>query len=344
MKNPRLPHEELNRIRCEISLLRAKLKIFSDGSAMFEGESDITHTGLECHNDVSMKYEKLICVSHDLEEFLRKTNSHCGELRIKNNILKSKNSNILLIRHPEFYTENLYSVTSSISSTQSDGYGESEKFISFKHGFIYFSVPKVASQSMIRALKKYCRDSDYLHTNKSFSKLFELSPEIADFFKFSVVRHPYSRLVSCYIDKILNFNFKKKKMFENRGMETLPRSFVEFVDFVTSPKCEDLTTDIHLASQSFLLSSTDGALLLDAAVHLENFDEELAQLFEIMKLPLLHVAKIKNQRAQHLADLGLDPEIFIDDFFRSAALEQRISLRYARDYSFFSYDPLETTE
>ena len=133
-----------------------------------------------------------------------------------------------------------------------------------KYKAIYILVPKVATSSM----KKVCLESlginwdgkdVHLATLPYISKEEVLRNKYDSYFKFSFVRDPWNRIVSCYEDKI---NDKKIKPAYNgqifrsfrqyQGMR-VGMSFKEFVEVVA--KIPDRISDVHFRSQYDLLST-----------------------------------------------------------------------------------------
>jgi hypothetical protein len=94
--------------------------------------------------------------------------------------------------------------------------------ISHSHKFIYIHIPKCAGTSIEHALYKFASESKgsaFAIKEKAWrnKELFDLLERHPDYFSFTVVRNPYSRIVSVY------------KFF---GMEKSGLSFQEFAEKV----------------------------------------------------------------------------------------------------------------
>lgn len=226
----------------------------------------------------------------------------------------------------------------SISIKNNIRYSSIQKFISFKHRFIYFLCPKVASQTMKVNLFSFCGDVECIHTDKSLNELLLQHPEIGGFYKFSVVRHPFVRLVSGYIDKILHSDSAKNKMVI-RDFGSIPESFNDFVKRINDNKSNALNK--HWCSQESLLSNLNDKLIVDAVVHLENINTELNDLFNILGLENIELRKVKNTREMHNDLSDFDQNILSNNFFWSEEIESIVMDVYSKDYSSFGYLPFD---
>lgn len=107
-----------------------------------------------------------------------------------------------------------------------------------RRGFIYFRVPKAANSTIIVNLLDQVPDGPSKHAKRAFDRASSLSREevsgLAErFFLFSVVRDPYTRVVSAYLDKILR---RKPRADKVRTSLSLPAgteiSFTEFCRYL----------------------------------------------------------------------------------------------------------------
>ena len=68
--------------------------------------------------------------------------------------------------------------------------------ISAKYGFICLCVPKAASRSLITALRMAAEDAE-VHA-LPIAEVYRLRPEVAGYFSFALLRHPFTRALSWY--------------------------------------------------------------------------------------------------------------------------------------------------
>lgn len=319
--------QERNSLKMTIDAKQRQLEKLHHLKKVFKEERDVYRSWFENLQFIKLQYAKLNCLYNDLLSYSNKTELPHAKPEVQVNNISFP---IYLAPRP---LGNAFELQNE---------AESDKFISFDNKIIYFSVPKVASQSILVSLRNYCGGENYIHSKASWQELVEKYPEIGNFFKFTVVRHPYRRLVSCYIDKILNVTLDKNRMLEESSMEKIPSSFVDFVDFVVS--CPDKKANSHWASQTSLLSSSGGAFLVDAIVHLENLESELAHLFNRIGLTAPTIHKTKNTKLQHIERISdtfeISENLYDQSYFWSPEVDEKIRQRFQSDYLKFGYVPL----
>lgn len=140
------------------------------------------------------------------------------------------------------------------------------------------------------------------------------SPEV---FRFTSVRNPYERVVSCYLAKVARPNTSGlRKIMMERGDTTLLGFLVYVAE--TGPKARD----IHCRRMVDL--TDNGAIAFDAVVRHETFDADLTSVIERLAVPGLRIplqdpARPTNARQRMAAILGhaerrLAAEIYAEDF------------------------------
>lgn len=173
--------------------------------------------------------------------------------------------------------------------------------VSEKSRLIYCPIPKAASSNWKFLIRKFEGLDDYSELKKAhlpetsgLRYLTDYSPGeverlLADpsFLKFAFVREPYSRAVSCYMDKFLNkaeyyvqseYRNFLAELFDWRyarslDVETAPRpSFVEFVDELA--KQSPLAMNEHWRPQSLLCGF--GEIPYDFIGRMENLRDDTA--------------------------------------------------------------------
>lgn len=109
---------------------------------------------------------------------------------------------------------------------------KSEKLISDNYKFIYIAVPKSATRSMMNVFYWEPRYNFFCSLHNGETSEIVAKRNYSKYFKFGFVRNPWSRVVSCFLDKIKKANQDKKKYILNRYPElNLKMSFEEFVFF-----------------------------------------------------------------------------------------------------------------
>lgn len=164
----------------------------------------------------------------------------------------------------------------------------------------------------------------------------ELDKKYADHFRFTFVRNPYSRIVSCYKDKIMNEARPTKHVkfatrisgasapLMNTGNFFPGMSFKEFVREIA--RIPDDRADIHYRSQFCFVTDKNKRMLVDFVGKLENSAEDLKHVCEKLGIDTIPELPHKNRTTQGYRE-------YYD--YETKALVQE---RYMRDFEIFGYD------
>ncbi len=199
--------------------------------------------------------------------------------------------------------------------------------ISHKYKFIYIGIPKTAT----RSFRSYFYDehkADYkaeMHeTRGGFEKALR---KYKDYYKFSFVRHPVYRTLSCYQSKIAHGDLSLLK--RARILSFYPglepgMSFHDFVRWLNSAEGSDTQADRHWMSQYKFLYDENGAKLCDFVGRYEHLESDLELVRRTLGLPdfmLPRVGWISHSEDQ------VNPDT-----------RNLIEQRYAKDYHLFGFD------
>jgi len=141
--------------------------------------------------------------------------------------------------------------------------------ISIKNKYVYMETPKVACSTIKKCLHLMefggTIPSEYgcIH-NKRQSPLYGLldfdNDDIInlfdgdDYFRFSFVRNPFTRVLSAYLDKIHSMHDKRDFFLAKAGLpSSSPVTFFEFLNSIKN--IPDYEKDIHWAPLSYLLQA-----------------------------------------------------------------------------------------
>ncbi len=169
-----------------------------------------------------------------------------------------------------------------------------EKIVSRRYRYLWICNPKVASRSIMAALRSADPGAEVIH-DKSVSGIHALYPEALDYFSFAFIRHPFDRALSFYSE--IHFSperyqgsqrrHKKEKRqgFLDRyhGLEEAS-SFDDYCRWLNTPYGSDAFADRHFRSQHLLLRRDDGRLP-DFIGRLENMDEDLKRVAVKVGMP-----------------------------------------------------------
>lgn len=145
-------------------------------------------------------------------------------------------------------------------------------------------ISSVRSMLLDKLQVEYDKDR-YNTIHRKANRLFRYIPikqvcKMEDIFRFSIVRNPFDRLVSCYKNKILEENYYPiQKGYGSMFYKEMP--FCEFVYVVS--RIPDLLSDRHFRSQySYLYYK--GKLVVDYLARFENLEQDLFYVVSKCKL------------------------------------------------------------
>jgi len=203
----------------------------------------------------------------------------------------------------------------------------------------YISIPKCASSSIRNHLTQHQQQSCEITKNLSKSDLkfcakTSLSPRQIielreEFYLFSFVRNPLSRLYSCYRDKVVNNARRRDRCSLSPYQINFGMSFDEFVSRVV--EIPDKIADQHFRSASSFLMHK-GELLVDYVGKFEQFNDDWEVIASKFDLPAPERTKRVSGPAAALKEIPISPSVL------AMVIE-----RYANDLDTFDYrDELES--
>jgi len=205
------------------------------------------------------------------------------------------------------------------------------------HSFLYFETPKVACSSIKRTLQllelgNLGTPPDSVH-DKRISVLYgavssgwslEEIFRARQLFRFTFVRNPYTRILSCYLEKILQDATERRRHQQWLGFtQQEPVSFLEFLQGID--RIPERNRDIHWMSQSATIN--DPFVLYDYIGRFERLDEDFHEVLNRIGVraeapPLQQIHHHKTDAQSRLAEyygtaeLALARRIYEADFPR----------------------------
>ena len=188
---------------------------------------------------------------------------------------------------------------------------------------IYFINPKCASTTikafMAATDQTLDVDSKKIGQKGAFGRADrteDISPYL-DYFKFTFVRNPWDRLVSCYLEKVIRL----RKWPEIFGYSP---SFADFVAVVHGIPDEE--ADIHYRSQYLNLIDSSGNLVVNFVGRVETLHDDMKAVASVRSLvySLAHFRK-SNGRKRYQKYYGKKTRDLVGE-------------RYARDIKLFGYE------
>ena len=202
-----------------------------------------------------------------------------------------------------------------------------EKIVSRRYRFVWICTPKVASRSMIAALRAADPDADVIR-GRTLDEILMARPEATDYFRFAFLRHPCHRAYSFYADKhVLALRSRDAHRWFIRpyyGLR-LGMSFLELCHWLNTPAGSDAFADRHWLSQSLQLRSADGRLP-DFLGSYERLDADWRAIAEHVGMPFDELPRLNVRTTGQMAETALDDDI--------VAL---LHLCYARDFELAGY-------
>jgi len=133
-----------------------------------------------------------------------------------------------------------------------------------KYKAIYFYIPKVASTTLLTSFSQIAYGRQIPIRQMPTVKENQMDKRYKDYYKFSFVRNPFDRIVSCFQDKVLKGGL-------DFGSDV--KSFGDFASKVCLIPDQD--SNMHFKSQHrFLTGGHNDALWTDYIGRFENLDRD----------------------------------------------------------------------
>ncbi|MBU3071675.1 sulfotransferase family protein [Aestuariicella sp. G3-2] len=133
--------------------------------------------------------------------------------------------------------------------------------ISHSGKFIYFRIPKSANSTVVASLSYAetgvlpSEQADIRKIKKSYSLPSTVSRSdmgsVNDYYKFSIVRNPYTRIVSAYVDKVHRGKPEKAKVARYFSRDV--NEHISFDEFLSYLESGGIYEDAHWAPQTDLI-------------------------------------------------------------------------------------------
>lgn len=164
--------------------------------------------------------------------------------------------------------------------------------ISRKYKFIYFEVPKCGTRTVLSAFNcatKYGVNNSNFDYKCKRIRWEKYKNRWDKYFKFTFVRNPFDRIVSCYISKVVNpIPIQIDVLLKPYGLWA-NMSFTEFVEKI----CESDNYNEHWAPQYLLIPE------VDFIGKVENFNNDILYIttkigIEPLNIKIMNSSNIKN--------------------------------------------------
>lgn len=186
--------------------------------------------------------------------------------------------------------------------------------ISHKKKFLWYRVAKVGTRTILHHFKTHNVSLDVEHASamRYMPKLY------TEYFKFAFVRNPWDRLVSCWVDKVLDgkgsiFNFREWDL-------TRMNQFENFVEFAS--RLDLKTCDRHLRLQCELLDLNN----VDYLGRLETFANDFVSICNHLGIKCEEIISCNVSKRKPYPDYYTDK------------LRDKVFQMYRKDIQMFGYE------
>ena len=178
---------------------------------------------------------------------------------------------------------------------------------------LWYRVAKVGTRTIYNAFEKAGADV-YDQQVMFYSRPANLYP---DYFSFAFIRNPWDRLVSCWKDKVLAYNYFQLSSEEHAKM----KRFHYFVECLQNADIDH--ADPHLRPQSRLVAIDN----LDFVGHFENFSGDLQQVLRKLQADEISIKKLNASANRKNYRKYYDDE-----------LQRKVAHIYRQDIERFAYE------
>ena len=193
-------------------------------------------------------------------------------------------------------------------------------------------INKVASSTVRHYIQLKYGDTTYVSNQEGIEDNKLIAEKYDKENIYTWVRNPFSRLVSCYIQRVY-FTSQKHKRVPYKALEKFGvyrnMSWREFVERVCD--IPDEQADPHFISQSYRLKY-EGELLPGTIYHMESFNQDwkaFRKKTKMRKLPT-RPRRIKNTNNKRA--------LFGDGWYVHPQIRDKVIERYEEDFELFGYD------
>jgi hypothetical protein len=170
------------------------------------------------------------------------------------------------------------------------------KIVSRKYRYLWIGNPKVASRSIIAALRSADPNAEIIH-NKSVSELYAMHQEVRDYYSFAFIRQPFTRAFSLYSElhfshkryteriQIQQKEEKRRSLFDQFYGLAETSNFDDFCRWLNTPYGSDAYADRHFLSQHVQIRLEDGRLP-DFIGRFENIAADLNRVAVRLGMPV----------------------------------------------------------
>jgi hypothetical protein len=203
--------------------------------------------------------------------------------------------------------------------------------VSDKYRFVFCGIPKVGTRSFREALASPEIAAFRVARGRTALLAADGDSPYQFHYKFSFVRNPWSRTVSCYRDKVQILQpttiGKLSIIAKHPGLcPGLP--FDAFVEWLCSPEGSDRFADLHWMSQYKFITTDAGRIICDFVGRLESIEADLKTVCDAVGLPAIKLAHYHRSNYEDMCSYR--------DYYNDLT-RKLIEQRYECDVEMFKY-------
>lgn len=216
-------------------------------------------------------------------------------------VLRRAQQAVAVLHHPQVVLDMAGAVARGrgrdalrMARTASRTPGKAEKIVSRKYRYLWICVPKVASRSIMAALRATEPDIAVI-CDKSIFELYKLHPPAESYTSFAFIRHPFDRALSLYAEmRYFRERFDgphrylkgQRQLYFERCFHGLAEvdSFNDYCQWLNTRYGSDAFADAHFLSQHLQMRLADSRLP-DFIGRLEAIDEDFERIVAQIGLP-----------------------------------------------------------
>lgn len=217
-------------------------------------------------------------------------------------------------------------------------------FVSQESRYVYFRIPKAANSTIVNTLAYYDRNLNFNPNDSTASKtkekysnflltnVFTQKQLHEKYFLFTFVRNPYSRVLSAYLDKILDkkekYDSSHYKKYRNKMFKFSNSKKITFENFVIYLENGGLYDNPHWTPQLDLIPVDIGKL--DFIGKQENLEDDINHI----TLKLFNSDKVETH-SKLFHETGANN--LIKEYY-TKELQDKVYTLYKDDFDSFKYD------
>ena len=221
-----------------------------------------------------------------------------------------------------------------------------EKVVSRKYKFLWLCNPKVASRSIIAALRAADPDAQVIR-DASAARVYAMHPEARAYFAFAFVRRPAARAYSFHreLRSAHLVNEGAQRLGKERKRSLLFRAyygleeadtFEKYCEWLHTPYGSDAFADRHFLSQREHLR-LPGGRLPDFIGRLERLDEDFGAVAERLRMPVPPLPLLNSMAGWEAKPEEAEAARAAMNDCLTARTEAALRTRYADDYELGGY-------